>query len=177
MEITTLARPYAQAVFELGHEQGRLSEWSATLHLLSQVVGHPDVVRLMASPNLGKAQRAQMLVDICADNLDEEGVNLLRLLAENNRLTLLPDIAALYEIERAAAESRIEAEVISATPLSEAHKKAITDALSRRLGREVTLSCTLDASLLGGAIVRAGDLVIDGSVTSKLNKLSAALLR
>lgn len=176
-EKTTIARPYAQAVFEAAKEQGNLKGWSEMLQLAAAVVSHEQVATAVDSPSLDKAQRGQLIIDICADALNDAGKNLLRVLAENGRLGLLPEIAALYEVERANAESRVTAEVTSATPLSDSQKKALTAALTKRLGRDVALECKVDEALLGGAIVRAGDMVIDGSVTGKLNKLSAALLR
>lgn len=176
-EITTIARPYAQAVFATAKEQGKLKDWSDMLQLAAAVASHPEVAVAVDSPRLDKAQRGQLIIDICGDKLDAGGKNLLRVLAENGRLSLLPEIAALYEAERAAAESRITAEVISATALSDTQKHAIASALKKRLGREVALKCQVDETLLGGAVIRAGDMVIDGSVTGKLNKLSAALLR
>lgn len=176
-EITTIARPYAQAVFDIAREQGKLKDWSDMLQLAAAVVSHPEMAVAIDSPSLDKVQRGQLVIDICGAKLTDAGRNLLRVLAENGRLALLSEIAALYEVERAAAESRITAEVTSATPLSDSQKQAIATALKKRLGRDVALECKVDETLLGGAIVRAGDMVIDGSVTGKLDKLSAALLR
>jgi F-type H+-transporting ATPase subunit delta len=174
-ETTTIARPYAQAVFALAREKGELGEWSEMLRLGAMVASDADMLTLIDSPHLDKSQLAQLFIEICAGQLNEEGKNLIRVLAENNRLPLLPDIAALYETERAAVEGTIVAEVISATALSEARQTGIAAALTKRLGREVTLECRIDESLLGGAVIRAGDVVIDGSVTGKLNKLANAL--
>ena len=97
------------------------------------------------------------------------------MLAANRRLGQLPEIAALFEIERSKAEGAVQAEMVSAYPATEAQQAEVIASLSRRLGRDVTLTCTTDASLLGGAIVRAGDLVIDGSVRGKLERLGTAL--
>ncbi|MFA5627141.1 MAG: F0F1 ATP synthase subunit delta [Thiohalomonadaceae bacterium] len=176
-EITTIARPYAQAVFELAQEQGKLKDWSAQLHLMAVVLSHPELVAIITSPSITRTERGQLVSDICGDRLDVGGRNLLQVLAENDRLTLLPEIAAQFELARAAAESRITAEVVAATPLSADQQQAIAKALAKRLGREVMLECQVDQTLLGGAIVRAGDMVIDGSVIGRLNKLSTALLR
>lgn len=176
-ENTTIARPYAHAVFEAAKEAGNLKGWSDMLQMAAAVVAHEDVARLIDSPSLDKAQRGQAVIDICGDVLNDAGKNLMHVLAENGRLALLPDIAALYEMERAAEENRVTAEVISATPLSDNQKKAIAEALKKRLGRDIALDCRVDEALLGGAIVRAGDMVIDGSVTGKLEKLGAALVR
>lgn len=176
-EITTIARPYAQAVFELAQEQAALKEWSQTLELLAMIVGDPQMTALIDSPDVSKSARSQLIADICGERLPEAGRNFLEILSDNNRLAALPEIAALYEVARAQAESRITAEVVSATPLSATQCEALVAALKKRLGREVELDCSIDETLLGGAIVRAGDMVIDGSVTGRLDKLGAALLR
>jgi len=176
-EITTIARPYAQAVFDLAKESGELKPWSDMLQLAATVVTHEQVAPLLDSPQLAKAQRGQLVIDICGDSLNDGGKNLINVLADNGRLGILPEIAALYEVERAAAENRVVAEVASATPLSDSQKQVIAAALKKRLGRDVALECTVDETLLGGAVVRAGDMVIDGSVIAKLHKLGTALAR
>lgn len=175
-ENTTIARPYAQAIFAVAQQQGDLAGWSAMLGLAAAVVSDPQMAALIDSPRVSNAQVVEIMLDICGDNLNDTGKNVVRVLADNDRLTLLPDVAALYEIDRARAEGTIEAEVISATELTDAQQADISSALKRRLGREVSLNCSVDTSLLGGAIIRAGDLVIDGSAVSKLNKLASALL-
>ena len=118
-----------------------------------------------------------LLISVCADEIDDQGRNYIKLLAQIRRLVLLPDITALYEYYRAEAEGKIEAEVISAKDITEQQMGNIAQALKKRLGREVSISARTDSSLLGGAIIRAGDLVIDGSVRGKLNKLATALSR
>ncbi len=176
-EITTIARPYAEAVFEVAQQEGNLKGWSEMLQLAATVAGHEDVAPIIDSPQLDKPQRGQLVIDICGKGLTDAGRNLIHVLAENGRLGLLTEIAALYEVARASAENRVSAEVVSATALSDNQKKAIAEALKKRLGRDVALECKVDAALLGGAVVRAGDMVIDGSVTGKLEKLGAALVR
>ncbi len=175
-EKTTIARPYAQAVFALAQEQKDLKGWSAMLEVAATVAAHPDMVNVLESPRLPKAERVETFLAVCGDALNETGKNLVRVLAENNRLELLPEIAALYEFERAQAEQTLEAEVVSAIELTESQKQAIAAALKKRLSREISLSCTTDASLIGGAIIRAGDLVIDGSAAGRLDKLRAELM-
>jgi len=174
-EKITIARPYAQAVFTLAQERGALKEWSEMLQLAAAVAVDPDMAALIASPRVSGGVQAKLFTDICGEKLNASGQNMIKVLVENDRLALLPEIAALYEIERAVAEGTVEAEVVSATELSEAQKLSIADSLKGRLGREVTLSCTTDAALLGGAIIRAGDVVIDGSVVGKLEKLATSL--
>ncbi|MDH5180518.1 MAG: F0F1 ATP synthase subunit delta, partial [Gammaproteobacteria bacterium] len=112
----------------------------------------------------------------CAKGLDDQGKNFVRVLGENKRLNVVAEIAALYERHRAEAEKVVEAEVVSAFAMSDAQRKQMAEALKKRLGRDVNLVSRVDESILGGAIVRAGDLVIDGSVASKLNKLAHAMM-
>ncbi len=175
-ELTTIARPYAQAIFALAKEQSDLKGWSAMLQNAALVAADPEMIKLIDSPRLEKADLAQLFVDVCGSTLNDFGKNMVHVLADNDRLALLPEIAALYEVERASAEGTVQAEVVSATPLSEAQKQGIAGALTKRLGRDVVLDCKVDETLLGGAIIRAGDMVIDGSVVTKLSKLGSTLL-
>jgi F-type H+-transporting ATPase subunit delta len=145
------------------------------LELLAAIVADPGMASLVDSPRLTQAQRADLFIDIAAERLNDKGRNFIRLLAESRRLKLLPEIAALYEIQRREAEKTVRAELISAFPVSDAHKAAVTTALKKRLGREIELGCSTDSTLVGGAIIRAGDLVIDGSVHGKLERLGGTL--
>ncbi len=174
-ELTTVARPYAQAVFERAQETGRLADWSDELHFAAAVAADPQMADIIESTRLTKAELAELFIGVCAERLSDDARNLVRLLAENRRLVLLPEIAAVYEVLRAAAERTVEAEMVSAYPLDDAQRGRIAEALKARLGRNVTLSATVDESLIGGAIIRAGDLVIDGSVRGKLGRLASAL--
>lgn len=174
-EKRTIARPYAQAILKLAREQGALQAWSEMLHFAAAVAADEEMTTLIASPRLSGEQLATLFLEICGDRLNGHGRNMIRVLADNGRLDLLDEISALFEIERARAEGTVEAEVISAIELSAAQKSGITESLKRRLGRDVTLNCRIDAAIVGGAIIRAGDVVIDGSVIGKLEKLAAAL--
>ncbi|OOZ39382.1 F0F1 ATP synthase subunit delta [Solemya pervernicosa gill symbiont] len=174
-ENITIARPYAQAIFALAQEQDNLNGWSEMLQLASAVAADTDMAALIDSPQLDATELGKLFLDICGDQLNEFGQNMVHVLLENDRLKLLPEIAALFEIERATAEGTVEAEVISAKEMTDAQKQGITESLKKRLGREVTLDCRIDETLLGGAIIRAGDVVIDGSVVGKLEKLAANL--
>mgnify|MGYP001033188493 CR=1 FL=1 len=174
-ENITIARPYAQAIFSTAQEQGDLSGWSAMVQYAAAVANDPEMAALIDSPRFDKSQVAEIFIDICGDKLNDAGKNMIRVLAENDRLEVLPEVAELYEAERAAVEGTVVAEVISATALNDAQQKTIIEALKKRLGRDVTLECKTDESLLGGAIIRAGDVVIDGSVVGKLEKLTSAL--
>lgn len=175
-ETTTIARPYAQAVFALASEQGNLQGWSDMMQLVATIVGDAQVAALLESPDVSDDQVCDLILDICGDKLNDTGKNMVRVLAENGRLAVMPEIAELYEVERAKAEGNVEADVVSAVELNDAQKKSIAEALSKRLGRNVTLKCSTDAALVGGVVIRAGDMVIDGSVVSKLSKLGASLM-
>lgn len=174
-ENITIARPYAQAIFSLAQEQGDLGGWSDMLQFAAAVADDAEMVAVIDSPRFDSDQLANLFIEICGDKLNDAGKNMIRVLAENDRLSVLPEVAELFEAERAAVEGTVVAEVTSATALNDAQKESIAAALKKRLGRDVTLECQIDESLLGGAIIRAGDVVIDGSVVGKLEKLTSAL--
>jgi F-type H+-transporting ATPase subunit delta len=134
-----------------------------------------QLATLLNSPRISRSQLAGLFIGVCSERLTAQGKNFIRLLADNRRLDVLTEIAALFQVMRAEAEGVLEAEMISAQPVSDAQHVQITAALKARLKREVTLTVRTDASLLGGAIIRAGDLVIDGSARGKLAKLAVAL--
>jgi F-type H+-transporting ATPase subunit delta len=130
---------------------------------------------LINSPHLTETQLADLFIQVAGGNLNANCANFVRVLASNGRLLLLPEIAALFEIDRRAAEGTVQAQLVTAFPASESQQAEVIASLRKRLGREVELSCSTDAELLGGAIIRAGDLVIDGSVRGKLQRLGTAL--
>ncbi len=171
-----LARPYARAVFELANSNDQLQEWSDRMALLAAVVSNDTMKTLLSNPRLRKNEAAALVIRTCGDDIGDDTINLLNMLAENGRLGQLPMIAALYNRFRDDAEGTVEAEVISAMPLSEAQKNAIAEALKQRLGRNVQLNCSVNEDLVGGAVIRAGDLVIDGSAVEYLHQLSSALV-
>lgn len=175
-EKSTIARPYAQAAFELAQEKGDLKIWSDMLELCAMIVRDERVSRLIGNPEVSKDALVELILNVAGDRLNTVGRNFIRVLANNGRLNVLSEIASLYEQHRADAECRVDAEVISAFPLSDAQQQALAAGLKKRLGREVRLTASTDESLIGGAIVRAGDLVIDGSVTGHLNKLAQTLI-
>ncbi len=177
MERTTLARPYAEAVFRLARERQNLAAWSEMLALAAAVARDPQMSRLVDNPRVPRERFVEFFLDVCGKKLDQDGGNFIRLLTENHRLALLPEIATLFEALRADAETRVEAEVVSATAVGAEQLKTIAAALKQRLGRDVTLATRLDPSLIGGIVIRAGDLVIDGSVRGKLSALATHLTR
>lgn len=173
----TAARPYAQAVFELAQAHGDLKRWSEMLVLAVSVAGDDTLRKLIGHPRVHKAQLAKLVLEICGDSLSDAGQNFIRLVVENGRLGLLPEIAALYEANRAEAEGVLKVQVTSAFPLSSEEERKIAAALKSRMKREISLSSVVDKRLLGGAVIRTGDRVIDGSVRSQLAKLAQVLAR
>ena len=171
----TAARPYARAAFEIAQGDSSQQSWSDALQLLAEVVCNEDMKTVLALPEISAADKGVLLIDIGGDNFTDANRNFVKLLAENGRLSLLVEIHELFEEFLAEAESKIEATVTSAYPLSDAQQSAMTEALKKRLGCEVTLVTETDATLIGGAIIRAGDLVIDGSTQASLSSLATAL--
>ncbi|NLO81089.1 MAG: F0F1 ATP synthase subunit delta [Xanthomonadaceae bacterium] len=176
-ERSTIARPYAQAIFQLAEASGDFSRWSEALQVLSLAARDPNLRPLLNSPRISRQQLADLLIEVAGERLDQLGRNFVRVLAEGRRLALLPDIAALYEELRARAEGTIDARLITAQPVDATACEKIAAALSKRLNRKVNLTTETDPSLLGGAVVRAGDLVIDGSVRGRLERMAATLNR
>lgn len=173
MSNSTVARPYAKAVFEQALSEKKLAEWSDYLLTLAQAVLDPQAAEFIANPASTVTQHTELLQALC--NGDKTIGKLIEVLATNKRLMILPDIQALYEAHRAEFEKTLEVDVISFMAVSPAQQQQLIDSLSQRLQRKVSLAITIDSNLIGGAVIRAGDLVIDGSVRSKLDKLSAGL--
>lgn len=174
-ELTTLARPYARAAFEVAVADGTLDEWSQTLQTLAAVVKDEKVAARLGSPSLVAEAKAQTLTDICRDYLVDKGANLVHLLAENNKLMLLPEVAVLFEGHKADHEKTVEVELATAFELSQSVIDELTAALEKRLDRQIKLQTRIDPDLIGGATIRAGDMVIDNSVRGKLKKLAESL--
>ncbi len=174
-EISTIARPYAEAVFEIAQADGKLKQWSEMLQTIALITADPDMQALIGNTSVDKARLAELILDIAGEVMDEKGRNLVRLLAENRRLGAVEEIAAQFETLKAEAEQTIEAEIVAAKKVSPKLQKKIADSLKARLGRDVSLKCTVDESLMGGAVIKAGDMVIDGSVSAQLEKLSVEL--
>lgn len=175
-EKSTIARPYAVAAFELAKEQNDLASWSDMLDFAAVVAMDDTMQSYIGNPAIEQDTLTRLLLEVCGDTLNALGQNFMKVLVANKRLNVLPQIARLYNELRAEAEKTVDAEVISAFPLSDAQQSSLIEGLKRRLGREVKLTSKVDENLLGGAIVRAGDLVIDGSVSGQLDKLATSLM-
>ena len=170
------ARPYAKAVFEMAHEGGRYDDWSGRLGFWSGLIDNPEMSQRLESPGLTRRDKAKLIESVIGDDeLDDESRNLIRLLADNDRLGAMRDIAALYEELRAEAQGEIEATVTSAFELDEAQRERIAESLGKRLNRKVRIVSEVDRDLIGGAIIRAGDLVIDGSLRGRVEKMNHAV--
>ncbi len=176
-DLVTAARPYARAILELGDSEKAQAKWSKQLQFMAAASLDPELHKLVTDPRLTKQEVADLFTTACGDDIDEQGKNLIKLLAENGRLTILPELSMLYDKLRADAQGTVEAEVYSARRLSKEQRLTLEEALKKRLGREVKITSHVDKSLLGGALIRAGDLVIDGSLKGRIEKLNAALTR
>ncbi|MES2217602.1 MAG: F0F1 ATP synthase subunit delta [Pseudomonadota bacterium] len=171
-KMTTIARPYAAASFEYAIAHQALPAWETFLQSAASITNDAAIKKLFASPNLQKQDLAELYCNLLQPQLDNEKKNFLRLLAENLRLEALPEIAKLFAEARAAAEKKITVTVTSAAPLDEKYQQTLIAALTKRLQREVELENEVDETLLGGVVVRAGDIVIDGSIRGKLLRLN-----
>ncbi len=171
----TVARPYAKAVFEFALEKGELAKWSTMLEALAIISLDADVVRIIDEPGIETSQVVKLIKSIAGKHLDKFGENFVELLAENKRLTALSEVKAIYESLKSEHEKQLVVDVISFSPLSSAQSKSMVEHLTAKLKREVSLNVSIDSSLIGGAIIRAGDFVIDGSVKGKLEKLKTEI--
>ncbi len=175
IEPTTLARPYARAAFEHARAAGDLATWQTALSELAAITTQPKVAAAMRDPNQTAAQRASTLSSLAGDAVPTAVGNLLAIMADNGRLSLIPEVSMLFDQLKQAVESAVAVHVTSAYPLSDAETQQLTEAMQEKLERSITLTSETDPSLLGGALIRADDLVIDGSVRGRLNKLAGTL--
>jgi F-type H+-transporting ATPase subunit delta len=171
-EKTTIARPYAKAAFQEAKSDKRLGQWSTILHNAAAVVHDTRVHELLNSPSVTGEELAQFVIDLSGTEVDEHAKNFFRALAENRRLSYLPEISALFDTFKDEEESVIDVSVTSAAPIDSAQQQALAKALERKLKRTVRLHCETDSTLIGGAVLRAGDTVIDGSLLSRLKRIA-----
>lgn len=174
-EKTTIARPYAKAAFQEARGDKNLPRWSETLRAAATAVQDPRVHELLGSPSVSGEDLAQLVMGVTGTTIDEHGQNFFRMLAENHRLGFLPEIAALFDEYKDEAEKVIDVTVTSAAPIDSRQEQALSKALERKLKRTVRLHSATDSTLIGGAILRAGDTVIDGSLLSRLKRIAFEL--
>lgn len=174
-EAFTTARPYAQAAFDEAQKLADLKGWSEMLTSLAEAVNYPEVRAVITSPRVAKAQIESLMEGLLGSQVKVQQRNLVRVLVDNQRLLILPEIAALFEALRAEAEKTVNVVVDSAFELSAAQLEKITSSLKARMGREIKLVCKVNKELLGGIVIRAGDKVIDGSARTRLGEMANAL--
>ena len=179
-DFETVARPYSRAIFELASEQKNLQAWSDILQLAAKVASDESMQALVASPSMLASDVSELFVSVMSGLKDgpqitEEVKNMVALLAENDRLLALPEIAAGYETFKQEAEGTIEVLVTTARELTTEQNNDIVNNMKKRLGKEVTITTRIDESLIAGAIIKAGDLVIDGTARGQLDKLTSQL--
>lgn len=173
-ELNTVARPYAKAAFDFAREQGALQKWHEMLSFAAEVAQNEDV-RTFLSSSSSLTHQGDVFVGICAEQLDEHGQNLIKVMASNQRLAALPEVLTMYAELLQAFEKEVTVEVSSAVALSEAQQEKLSKALEKRLERKVKLNCSVEPSIVGGLLIQAGDLVIDSTLRSQLARLASTL--
>lgn len=174
-ELTTLARPYAKAAFQYALEAKDLAGWSKQLATVAGASRYGIMHKMIASPSLSAQQQAQLLIDACGEELSPSVRNFIVLLARNKRLLLLPEIVVFYDALKTAQEQAVDVELTTAIALDDASQANLVQALSSKLARKVNVQTVVDQHLLAGVIIKAGDLVIDGSMRGRLEKLAKAI--
>lgn len=174
-EITTIARPYAEAVAKLAGEGKSWKAWSDMLALAAQVAVDPQLADLAGNPSVPAERVADLIVDVCAGGLSAEGANFVRLLAENKRFSALPEIARLFEEIKAAQEGVLEARIATAFELSAEQMSGLLAKLEAKFGHKINASQEVDTSLIGGVVIQVGDEVMDASVRGRLASMAATL--
>ncbi len=174
-ELTALARPYAEAVFLMAEEKSAIDKWSSALEFLKQIMSDESIVKFAGNPKVSKAMLEKAMLDISKDQLDEEGLNLIKLLIKNDRLQLVSEIHQQYEIKKALKGGELNVDITSAFPMSASDQKELVKSLSTSFGKQVKVSVEENSSLIGGMIIRAGDKVIDGSLSGQIQQLAKQL--
>ena len=177
LENSTIARPYASAVFELAQENGQVVEWSGMLGLLSLLVSNETMRQLITNPKVSRQQLQDLVLEVCGDGLSDLGRNLVKVLVRGDRLQYASSIKNQYEQMRAAAEDRVDVEVVTAYELDEQQQTRIAEIIAERLGKQVNIKTSVEDSLIGGAVIRAGDSIIDASLRGRLTELRNELIR
>lgn len=172
VDVANIARPYAKAIFELALQRNELTEWQQRLSNLALVTSDKDMQRIINNPQISKKEIVELFKGILGKDLNKEGENLLTLLFSRNRIKILAAIAKQYHRLLMEHERVIEVKVVSAFKLHPQQIEKLKYALARRLKCDVTINAVVDETILGGAKIYAKDLVIDGSLRGKINRLS-----
>ncbi|MCL2899019.1 F0F1 ATP synthase subunit delta [Brenneria tiliae] len=173
-EYVTVARPYAKAAFDFAVENQAVDRWQNMLAFTAEVTRNEQIAELLSGA-IAPIELAKTFIAVCGDQLDEAGQNLIKVMAENGRLPVLPEVLAQFVQLRAAQESTVEVDVVSAGTLNEQQLSKIAAAMEKRLSRKVKLNCKIDKSVMAGVVIRAGDMVIDGSIRGRLERLADVL--
>jgi len=173
-ELTTVARPYAKAAFDYAVEANAVDAWLEMLVFAAEV-SKDATIESYLSGGASVEQARDIFINVCGEQLNSNGQNLIKVMAENQRLLVLPQVLVQFSELKAEYEQEIAVDVKSAVKLKAADKKAISAALEKRLARKVKLNCSVDKKIVSGVIIKAGDMVIDGSVRGKLNRLASTL--
>ena len=173
-ELTTIARPYAKAAFEFAVEKGVVESWNDMLFFAGEVAKNEQVAQFLTG-SASADKQSEIVISVCAEQLNEYGQNLVKVMAENGRLTALPAVAKMFSAFKADYDKEIDVDITSATTLAATQQETLVAALEKRFARKVKLNCSVDESLVGGLMIKAGDTVIDGTVRGKLNRLATTL--
>jgi F-type H+-transporting ATPase subunit delta len=174
-ELTTIARPYAEAAFRLAREGNALPVWSQMLRLLAGVIADPKVAGALDNPRLTAGDKEALLLSLCGDRLDPQGRSFVRVLVEADRVSVVPQIAAQFESLKDAADGLARARIDSAFPLSDAELAELKGALERHFGKKIETSVNVDQALIGGARITVGDTVVDGTIEAQLSAMATHL--
>ena len=174
-ELATIARPYAEAAFEIARDQQALPAWSDMLKLAATIVGDERVAAALDNPRLDTAAKESLLLSIGGDRFDPQARNFIRVLLQAERVALLPEISAMFDTLKDQAEATAKATIESAFELSDAQVAELRGALEKRFGKKIETTVTVNPDLIGGARITVGDAVLDGSVQAKLAAMSAQL--
>lgn len=174
-ELVTIARPYAEAVFRLAREKGQLAAWSGYLADLAAYVGNGEVAACIANPGPTSAQKAELVMALLGDGRDGDLANFIRVLAENDRLAVLPEIAAFFEDLKSAEEGVKDAVVFSAFPVDDKQKSELLPALEAHFNARLSLEIRIAPELIGGIKAVVGDRMLDVSVRGQLEAMTTAL--
>jgi F-type H+-transporting ATPase subunit delta len=171
-EISTIARPYAQAIFDLAKEKNQLNEWSATVGLLAKIVEDEQVKAIIQDTKVDVSDKEKFILDVCKGKITNEGENFIKLLIENKRLLVLPFISDSFEELKANEEGTVAATIVVATKISQNETDGIIKNLEKKLNKKIEATVKIDESILGGSVITVGDTVIDASVKGQLESLA-----